>query len=75
MATNFQLLLKQLHGKNSGFNKIAVPTSDGFELVPADQVIYLEANDNYTHLFFRNKTGSLPAAPPVSNCHFQLLCC
>lgn len=55
MAEQFQMLLKQVHGKNSGFNKIAVPTTEGFELVPADQVIYLEANDNYTHLFLRSK--------------------
>ena len=55
MAEQFQMLLKQVHGKNNGFNKIAVPTSEGFELVPADQVVYCEANDNYTHLFLKNK--------------------
>jgi two-component system, LytTR family, response regulator len=56
MAEQFQMLLKQLQGKGTQFNKIAVPTSEGFELIPADQVIYLEANDNYTHLFQKNKT-------------------
>jgi two-component system LytT family response regulator len=56
MAEQFQMLLKQLQGKGTQFNKIAVPTSEGFELLPADQVIYLEANDNYTHLFQKNKT-------------------
>lgn len=56
MAEQFQMLLKQVHGKNNQFNKIAVPTSEGFELIPADQLIYLEANDNYTHLFLKNKT-------------------
>ena len=55
MAEQFQMLLKQINGKNSGFNKIAVPTAEGFELIPADQVLYLEANDNYTHLFLKNK--------------------
>lgn len=54
-AEQFQMLLKQVNGKNSGFNKIAVPTSEGFELVPAEQVLYCEANDNYTHLFLKNK--------------------
>ena len=54
-AEQFQMLLKQINGKGSGFNKIAVPTSEGFELLPADQVIYCEANDNYTHLFLKNK--------------------
>jgi two-component system, LytTR family, response regulator len=56
MAEQFQMLMKQLQGKGNQFNKIAVPTSEGFELVLVDQVIYLEANDNYTHLFLKNKT-------------------
>ncbi len=55
MAEQFQILLKQIHGKNNSFNKIAVPTAEGFELIPADQVLYFEANDNYTHLFLKNK--------------------
>ncbi len=55
LAEQFQLLLKKVNGINSGFNKIAVPTAEGFELIPADQVLYLEANDNYTHLFLKNK--------------------
>ena len=56
MAEQFQMLLKQVQGKEHQFNKIAVPTSEGFELVPADQVLYCEANDNYTHLFLKNKS-------------------
>ena len=55
MAEQFQMLLKQIHGKNNGFNKIAMPTAEGFELLPADQVVYCEANDNYTYLFLKNK--------------------
>jgi two-component system LytT family response regulator len=55
LAEQFQLLLKKVNGINSGFNKIAVPTAEGFELIPADQLLYLEANDNYTHLFLKNK--------------------
>jgi two-component system LytT family response regulator len=56
MAEQFQMLLKQVHGTKSGFSKIAVPTSEGFELIPSEQVVYCEANDNYTHLFLKNKT-------------------
>ena len=55
LAEQFQILLKHINGKNSGFNKIAVPTAEGFELIPTDQVLYLEASDNYTHLFQKNK--------------------
>jgi two-component system LytT family response regulator len=55
MAEQFQMLLKQVQGKGNHFNKIAVPTSEGFELIPADQVIHCEASDNYTHFFLKNK--------------------
>ena len=55
MAEQFQMLLKQINSKSNSFNKIAVPTAEGFELIPADQVLYLEANDNYCHLFQKNK--------------------
>jgi two-component system LytT family response regulator len=55
-AEQFQILLKQVQGKEHHFNKIAVPTFEGFELMPADRVLYCEANDNYTHLFLKNKT-------------------
>lgn len=54
-AEQLQLLLQQINGTHTGFNKIAVPTSEGYQLVPSDQVLYLEANDNYTHLFLKNK--------------------
>ena len=56
MAEQFQMLLKYVQGKDKQFNKIAVPTFEGFELVPADEVIHCQANDNYTHLFLKNNT-------------------
>ena len=49
------MLMSQINHKETGFHKIAVPTSDGFELIPADQVISCEADDNYTYLFLKNK--------------------
>jgi len=56
LAGQFQMLLKQIRNKDHQFNKIAVPTAEGFELIPADQVVRCEADDNYTHLFLKNKT-------------------
>jgi two-component system, LytTR family, response regulator len=56
MAEQFQMLLKQIQNKDHQFNKIAVPTAEGFELIPADQVVRCEADDNYTHVFMKNKT-------------------
>jgi len=55
IAEQFQMLLKKVQGKEHHFSKIAVPTFEGFELIPADQVIYCEASDNYTQLFLKNK--------------------
>ena len=55
-AEQFQMLLKQIQGNTAGFTKVAVPTAEGFELIPSDQVLYCEANDNYTHFYLKNKT-------------------
>ena len=54
-AEQFQMLMNQIKHKE-GFHKIAVPTFEGFELIPAEQLIRCEADDNYTHLFLKNKT-------------------
>ena len=54
-SEQFQMLLSQVHNKETGFKKIAVPTLEGFELIPADQILRCEADDNYTHLFLKNK--------------------
>ena len=51
----FRMLLDQIIHKDNGLTKIAVPTSEGFELIPADQIVRCEAFDNYTHLFLKNK--------------------
>lgn len=56
-AEQFQLLLQQIHKMGtSEITKIAVPTSDGFELIFADQIMKCEADDSYTHLFLKNKS-------------------
>ena len=55
MPEQFEMLLKKIGGVNSGFNKIAVPTAEGFELIPANEVVYFEADSNYTHIFLKDK--------------------
>ena len=71
LAEQFQMLLKQIKGTDHQFNKVAVPTSEGFELIPADQVIRCEANDNYTHLFLKNK-GKVTACRTLKEMEEQL---
>lgn len=51
----FQFLMNQVKNREGGFNKIAIPTSEGFELIPADELVRCEAEDNYTHLFLKDK--------------------
>ncbi len=55
MPEQFEMLLKKIGGINSGFTKIAVPTAEGFELISATEVVYFEAESNYTHIFLKNK--------------------
>ncbi len=55
MPEQFEMLLKRIRGINSGFNKIAVPTAEGFELILASEVLYFEADSNYTRIFLKNK--------------------
>lgn len=54
-AEQFQLLMQQIHQKGNEITRIAVPTSDGFELINADQIMRCEADDSYTHFFLKNK--------------------
>ncbi len=52
----FQMLVNQIKHKEGSINKIAIPTSEGFELIPAEQLVRCEADDNYSHLYLKNKT-------------------
>ena len=54
-SEQFQMLMDMVQHKESGFTKIAIPTTSGYELILADQVIRCEADDNYTHLYLKNK--------------------
>jgi two-component system LytT family response regulator len=55
-SEQLQMLMDQLQHRESPLTRIAIPTSEGFELVPADQVVRCEADDNYTYLFLKNTT-------------------
>ncbi len=54
-AAQFDLLFKRFQNGPNSFNKIAIPTSHGFELIAVSDIIYCEADDNYTHLFLKDK--------------------
>ncbi|HEX5150571.1 MAG TPA: LytTR family DNA-binding domain-containing protein [Parafilimonas sp.] len=54
-AEQFQMFLNKVHNKENIFPKIPIPTSDGYELIPAEQVLFCEADDNYTYFNLKNK--------------------
>jgi two-component system, LytTR family, response regulator len=54
-AEQFQMLLNKVNSREEIFPKIPVPTSDGFELIPVEQILFCEAKDNYTFLNLNNK--------------------
>jgi two-component system LytT family response regulator len=47
-------LEQNLYGKNP-FNKIAIPTMDGLLFFKIDDIIQLEANSNYTTIYFNSQ--------------------
>ncbi|HET9430774.1 MAG TPA: LytTR family DNA-binding domain-containing protein [Chitinophagaceae bacterium] len=51
-----KMLMDQLQHKETKFNKVAIPTTEGFEMIPIDDIVRCEADDNYTHLFLKNKS-------------------
>ena len=54
-SEQFRMLIDHVHNKGNKITRVAVPTSEGFELIPAEEIIYCEADDNYTRLFLKNK--------------------
>ena len=53
-AEQFNMLLDRIQHKQLIFNKIAVPTLEGFELISAEQIMWCDADNNYTYLFLKN---------------------
>ena len=51
----FEILFTRIQHKESAFRKMAVPTLEGLELVPAEHILRCEADNTYTHLFLKDK--------------------
>ena len=51
----YQFLLDKLSKKEHTYKKLAIPNMEGFRLVHIDEILYCEADDNYTHLYLKNK--------------------
>jgi two-component system LytT family response regulator len=68
-----RMLVIQLKQKTNGFQKIAVPTSNGFELITVECLIRCQADDNYTYLFVKNN-GTVLACSILKVVEAQLRC-
>jgi two-component system LytT family response regulator len=68
----FKTLMNHLQYPKKGFSKIAIPTSEGYELLAVDQIVCCEANDNYTHIHIKNK-NKITACRTLKEIEEQLL--
>lgn len=46
-----ELLLEQLLIKKQGYNRIAIPTTEGLQFLKVEDIVYLEASVNYTFIY------------------------
>src|SRR6186713_1316693 len=44
-----ELLLENMLPKKNTYQRIAIPTSEGLQFIKLNEIIYLEANNNYTY--------------------------
>ena len=49
-----ELLLEHLISHQNTISRIAIPTTEGLQFISVTDIIYLEANTNYTHFFLIN---------------------
>ena len=54
-----ELLQQNIRQPKNHLHKLAIPTLEGLFFYDINQVIHLEANSNYTHIHFLNKTKIL----------------
>jgi len=47
-------LVRHMHNPKKNHDKIAVPTTEGFVLVPLEEIIFCQANGNYTEFHLLN---------------------
>lgn len=49
-----ELLVEQMTNKKNVFTRIAIPTTEGLQFIKIEDIIYLEASINYTHIYCTN---------------------
>lgn len=64
-----QVLLDNIKHENERPKKIMLPTFEGFEIVPIDQIIYCEADDNFTKFHLKDENKPLLISKTLK--HFE----
>lgn len=55
IAQQLQLLMQKLQQPVNPLNKIALPTMEGLQMVPVENIQYCESDSNYTIFYLKNK--------------------
>lgn len=55
IAQQVEILMQKLHHPAKSISKIALPTMEGLQMIPVDQIISCESDSNYTILLLKNK--------------------
>ncbi len=56
-------LLSNINNKEPNHKKIGIPTLDGIEFDEVENIIYLKADNNYTHIACKNKAKIIASKP------------
>ncbi|MEY8863313.1 LytR/AlgR family response regulator transcription factor [Tenacibaculum singaporense] len=51
---NLNMILNQIDSGNSNYNKIALPTESGYEIINPNKILYCKADSNYSSVTFVN---------------------
>ena len=52
----FQFLVDKISQKEYTHKKLAIPNLEGFKMISIDDIVYCEADDNYTHINLKDDT-------------------
>ena len=52
----FQFLIDKISQKEHTHKKLAIPNLEGFKMISIDDIVYCEADDNYTHIILKDAT-------------------
>jgi len=53
-AHQLEILLENLPARKNSFQKIAIPTTEGLQFIKINEILYLEASTNYTHIIMQD---------------------